>query len=302
MHEAVIICTRNRPADLARLLDNLASHSGIDQRLIMIVDASDEKWRRENENRITGRQGLTVVYLPYSKEPSLARQRNFGLRSLPEHVEIVHFLDDDVILEADYLNFVAEGFSEDGVVGVGGKIVPREDAGQSGHFGRFFLLESGRKGRILCSGAATPGQVGASGSPFATEWLGGCACSFRRDLFETELFDDRLTGYSLDEDLDFSYRASRRGRLLVIPAAVVHHHESPIDRSDIETYARDRMIHRYWFLEKNIQHPLRKPAFWWSCLGRLIGARLSSKSTARAYVSGYIEGMRTVFRRDHPLL
>ena len=126
--------------------------------------------------------------------------------------------------------------------------------------------------------------------------------SYRLQDFIAERFDSRLEGHSLDEDLDLSYRIGRKGRLMVIPSAVVYHHESERARASPRDYAHDRLVHRYWFLEKNVQHPLRKVAFWWSTIGRILAARLSSDETSDEELAGLLAGARTVWKRAHPLL
>jgi len=116
-------------------------------------------------------------------------------------------------------------------------------------------------------------------------------------------FDDRLEGYSLDEDLDLSYRVGAQKRLMIVPAAIVHHHESEKERAGLRDYTHDRLVHRYWFLEKNLRHPLRKAAFWWSTAGRLLAVRFrSDKEMSTEELAGLLAGARTVWKRTHPLL
>ncbi|MFV1981859.1 MAG: glycosyltransferase family 2 protein, partial [Rhodothermia bacterium] len=294
----------NRPDDLKRLLESLATQEGMDRRLILIVDASDDGPRAMNEGLTgeAGRGSLKVRYARFDERPSLARQRNFGVDLLPPEVVVVHFLDDDATLGPGCLDRLSGAFSDPEVFGAGGKVeVPGKSVRRPTLLGRLFLLDSSTSGVLLASGASTSGQARASGSSFDTGWLGGCA-SYRREVLLAERFDSRLEGYSLDEDLDLSYRVGHKGRLMVIPSAVVYHHESEKERANPRDYAHDHLVHRYWFLEKNVRHPLRKPAFWWSTIGRVLAARFSSDETSAEEVAGLIAGARTVWKRAHPLL
>ena len=283
---AVILCTRNRPDDLARTLASIARQEGATSRTVLVVDASDADVRARNAEaaRRTGAR-----HVAYPGRPSLARQRNFGLDSLPEAVTIVHFLDDDVELQPDYFQRLNAAFADPWVGGAGGRMLepdgtaagrPADSVTQ-----RLFLLGSREPGRVLLSGAATPLQSLALARRTRGEWLVGCSCVYRRALLERHRFDERLEGYSLDEDLDLSYRIGREAALVVEPGAVLVHHRSFSNRTSVRRAAHDAVVHRYWFLEKNLRQPLRKPAFWWSVLGRVLAAATSHHPGARAVLA-----------------
>lgn len=60
------------------------------------------------------------------------------------------------------------------------------------------------------------------------EWLSGCDMSFRKEVFETILFDERLQkfgGYALAEDVDLSHRVMLRFKspLFITPYGLVRH-------------------------------------------------------------------------------
>jgi GT2 family glycosyltransferase len=300
--EAVIICTRNRPDDLGRLLSSLAEQGGMHRRLVLIVDASEDSGGAGNWAILEHARYLNVKYLRYLDRPSLARQRNFGVDALPETIDIVHFLDDDVTLESGCLDCLTAAFSDVDVFGAGGRVeVPGKSVQEPSLPGRLFLLDSARNGVVLASGAGVSGQIRGKGDPFDTEWLGGCA-SYRREILVTNRFDSALEGYSLDEDLDLSYRVGRKKRLRVVPEALLYHHESATERASLRDYSRDYLVHRYWFLEKNVRHPLKKAAFWWSTIGRLMAALVSSEETSGDELAGLIAGAKIVWNRADPLL
>jgi GT2 family glycosyltransferase len=56
-----------------------------------------------------------------------------------------------------------------------------------------------------------------------TESLYGCNMTFRRSSVRGLLFDDRLPLYGWLEDLDYSIRVARRGRLANVPSARLVH-------------------------------------------------------------------------------
>jgi len=104
------------------------------------------------------------------------------------------------------------------------------------------------------------------------------------------------------EDLDLSYRIGQEAPLYVVPGARLVHHRSPINRQDAADYMYHQIVHRRWFVEKNLGNAFHRAAFWWATLGQVLATRSSSRSEARAAYRGLRRGIRTVMRRDHPLL
>ncbi|WP_456427416.1 glycosyltransferase family 2 protein [Rhodocaloribacter sp.] len=300
---AVIVCTRNRPEDLTRALASIAAEAGPEM-LVMVVDASDPAARTQNAARAETFTAAPLRYLPFPGAPSLARQRNFALDHLPPSVAIVHFLDDDVTLAPGYFHVLNAWFDHPSVGGAGGRVIepgpPRPRRRMP--LRRLFLLDHPAPGRVLPSGVTTPAQTLPLPTPRPVQWLSGCSCAYRRTLLDVHRFDDRLEGYALDEDLDLSFRLGREARLVVDPRAMLFHHVSPVGRDALERRAHDALVHRYWFLEKNLRSPLRKPAFWWSVFGKLLVAGLSSHPDARDALRGRLRAVRTLLRREHYLL
>ncbi len=300
---AVIVCTRNRPDDLSRTLASIASEAGPGM-LVMVVDASDPEARARNAAEAASFTAAPLRHLPFPGAPSLARQRNFALDRLPPSVEIVHFLDDDVTLAPGYFEVLNACFADPSVGGAGGRVIepgpPRLRTRMA--LRRLFLLDHPAPGRVLPSGVTTPAQTLPLPALSPVQWLSGCSCTFRRTLLDAHRFDDRLEGYALDEDLDLSFRVGREARLVAEPRALLFHHVSPVGRDTTERRAHDALVHRYWFLEKNLRSPLRKPAFWWSVTGKLLVAALSRRPDARDALRGRLRAVRTILRREHYLL
>jgi len=303
---AVVICTRNRPADVERVLKSLSEQRSDERFEVLVVDASDAE-KAEAVRRATDvTKGLEVRYVPYEDAPSLARQRNYGVGKLSNDVRIVHFLDDDVTLEPGYLEVLRQTLArQPGIGGIGGLVLDERTHEVTGWSKRIasliFLLEPLRPGKVLPSGGLIGPQSAPLTEPTKVQFLGGCA-SYRRELIARFRFDERLEGYSMDEDLDFSYRVGRSADLVVHPEARLHHRLSQEARHSVRESRRDLLVHRYWFVEKNLRHPLRKPAFWWKILGSYLMASLSKNPEAREAKRGIEEGARMAWTRTHPLL
>jgi GT2 family glycosyltransferase len=104
------------------------------------------------------------------------------------------------------------------------------------------------------------------------------------------------------EDLDLTYRISRRYPLAVNPEARLLHRASPVNRYAAKHYARNHLVHRYWFVLKNLSSPHCRAAFWWSVIGALLAAFASRKAAASAVTRGILLGIRDIVLRRDPLL
>lgn len=274
--------------------------------MVLIVDASDSPAQAHNATLSADYPSLHIRHLSYPDPPSLARQRNFAIDHAPPLAQILFFLDDDVSLEPGYFDAILNLFDQfDGLGGVGARITepskPSPDGLQRG-LRHLFLLDHLYDGRVLLSGHVSPQPSVPRAEPCQVQWLSGCAMAFRHSTCKHMQFDSNLDGPSLMEDLDFSYRVGRTAPLMVAPSAHLIHHASPVNRHDAVEYRCASVIHRYWFVEKNIQHPLRKPAFWWATIGQLLATISSRKPQKWESLRGLWQGIRAVWLRDHPLL
>lgn len=325
--EAIVICTRNRTEDFGNTLRSVASclseEPGCDRQssrwLLLVVDASDgDAVRRRHRSLCENLRPLVRVrYCPYSGNPSLPRQRNYAAERIPPAVEAVHFIDDDVSIEAGYFQRLARVLAAHPEVGgVGGLVLQpgsspdRPDAtfasAMRARLGRLFLISSKTPGRILASGGSSPPQLPSSYETLPralrkTEWLGGCA-TYRRAVLDQYRFDSGLDGVAPFEDRDFSYRVGTVWQLVVEPRAQLVHHASPVERLQRAAHAREHFVHHYWFTAKNVRHPLRKLAFWWAALGRLVARVTSADPHSSEALEGLASGIQTVLRGDHPML
>ncbi|MFB6271835.1 MAG: glycosyltransferase family 2 protein [Salinibacter sp.] len=307
--EAVVICTRNRPEELAQTLEGIAAHPPSIDLLLAVVDASNDQERTRTRTLVEDFAPLPSVHWPYTGTPSLARQRNAALDRLPSSIEIVHFIDDDVTVHPDYFGTLSDTFrTHSDVGGVGGLILGPSNGSSSRRewLQRLFLLDHADSGHVLLSGCATSSQQPSPSDTASglrtTEWLSGCSSSYRRSLLNQHRFDEELIGYSMLEDLDLSYRIHRQARLVVQPEAHLTHRRSSRNRFDAERYSRALTVHRRWFVEKHFGNLWSRLAYWWSLVGRLLAIQTSSDPNRDAALRGLLRGLRTVLIRDHPLL
>lgn len=304
--QAVVIATRNRPEDLKRTLRSIEQASQSDELLVVVVDASDLPQAFSNQQYIEAHTSLHIQYHSFPGSPAGTRQRNYGVDLLPSSVVIVHFIDDDVEVHPDYFRHLAttlHNHPEAG--GVGGYITETTSntSNRPAWIRRLFLIESPQIGAVLPSGHVSRCRCEETHDVYPVDWLSTCASSYRRDVFDDYQFDPAAEGPSPRlEDLDFSYRVSQSWNLLFQPRAELTHYPSSVNRRPAQQRAAERIARRYWFVEKTIRHPLRKPAFWWATFGQALAILTSSKDHKWDALRGHLQGIRTVLMRDHPLL
>jgi GT2 family glycosyltransferase len=285
---SVVICTRNRPDDLAACLVSLATQTRVPDELV-VVDASDDEASRAHVETLAA-SIATVRYLRATR--GLTRQRNVGV--VASSGEIVTFLDDDVVLAPDYLERVIELFAEDPTLGgVEGTVAMGPLRGRrrlANAFRRFFLMNSlGRRG-VKRSGFVSYDP--APRTPRQVPSLVGCNMSYRRAVFERFRFDEWFDGYGLGEDQDFSYRVGRTTKLVQTPYARLEHRLSPVARESLPALHEMTVVNHFYFVQKNLPPTaLTWAAFAWSELGELVSVL---KTGDRAAIAGKVRGWRRV--------
>jgi glycosyltransferase involved in cell wall biosynthesis len=212
---SVVICTRDRPADLDRCLAAVSQlvYPRFD---VIVVDNAPSDGRTSD---IAQRHGAHYILEP---APGLSRARNRGARSSTS--DIVAFLDDDAIPDSGWLAALAAEFHDPAVMAVTGRIVrpPKvavsdESAMLSDH------IELGLERRVFNRQqpfwfeAANFGGIGI-----------GANMAFRRSAFdEWPGFDRRLgRGAPLcgaEENFAFFCLLEKHGGIVYTPDAIVHH-------------------------------------------------------------------------------
>ncbi|MCU1370653.1 MAG: glycosyl transferase family protein [Ilumatobacteraceae bacterium] len=290
----VVICTRNRPDDLRDCLASLAVQTRRAD-AVRIVDASDPDEAAAVRALADRHADLPVVLT--AAAPSTSAQRNLAVAA--STADVIHFIDDDTVLEPGYLAAILDPFEADdhdlsdpaALLGVGGQPTNLPVPPTGGLRARL-APRSVVPGAVLASGRG----VIASGLTELTEvdWLSGCAMSFRRAAIAAERFDESQDGYVLGEDLDAGYRIRQHGRLVVAPSARLEHRES----------ARNRWARRRW-AEADVVNRRRRVAsgtgrysaraFWTDGLAQLahwsVRAARPGASDARAMASGIAAGL-----------
>jgi succinoglycan biosynthesis protein ExoA len=297
---SVVICTKDRHAILGDCLASLARQTRLPEE-VLIVDASatPAEAQAETFRRAVGERCSTRLL---RAEPGLTRQRNRGIDATSG--SIVLFLDDDVVLEPEYVAeilAVYERDTEHTVGGVGGAIVPDPTPEQSCFhrgFARLFLLPSYGTGQVKRSGH--PEFLFNPSEETRVGFLSGCNMSYRREAIGGERFDERLSGYALGEDLEFSYRLSRHRRLKLTPRARLDHREVGGGRPDHRRRNEASAFHHYQFFREHVARGrLDWLVFAWAGLGRVLWIlRHPGNGRLAGILQGYARVLRDALARS----
>lgn len=210
----VVVCTRDRPAQLEACLDALAAQSYPCSE-ILVVDNS----ATGSVADICRQRGVACIREPI---PGLTRARNLGARAA--RTEIVAYIDDDAIAEPGWLEALAREFADARVAAVAGRTrymkawgdQPMSEDDAPGEPGprprRVFDRDVDGWFALACFGRIGDGNTMA----------------FRRRLLiEAVRFDERLGRGRLiesgDEHVAFMSLISDGHRVIHAPDAVVRH-------------------------------------------------------------------------------
>lgn len=289
---SVVICTKDRPRELATCLESLARQRRLPDEVLIVESSATPT---EDAVAAFRRAAPECAVQHIRSQPGLPLQRNVGIAAADG--DVVVFFDDDVVLEADYLLELARVYEQDAagaIGGVGGRQVPdptpRESAAVRA-FRRFFFLSTHGQGRVKASGR--PEYLLSPTRETSVEFLSGCNMSYRREVFEAGLrFDERLRGYALGEDLQFSYRVSRRWRLVLTPRARLDHRHTGGGRPETAKFREMAVFNKYLFFREEVAtRRLHWLAFFWAGLGDLL---LRLRAPRRRAVGGLIQGYARV--------
>ena len=262
----LVLCTRNRPLEVRTCLDTVRAQTLVPNR-VLVVDSSDDE---TTEHLVTelARSWPSESALAYQRcEPGTTRQRSAGIDVTTD--DIVHFVDDDTVLEPGYFAAIIAEFTgdRDGTVGGVGGFVTDQPPHRFGRVDAWLGLDGAAQGAVLPSGRNVR-VYDRPAAPIAVDWLPGCAMSFRRAVFDTERPNLALGRDRNGEDVELSYRVRQHSKLVITPHARMEHHESPRERRSVELLVQVELVSRYERVRAGTGR-LSRRAFWVSAFGQL---------------------------------
>jgi len=246
---AIIIPTKDRPDDLRRMLGSIHQQS-VKPHQIVVVDASIIPVSKVIDEFTS----INITYLRHLP-PSSAKQRNIGLTAIHDDIDLIGFMDDDIVLEINAIEKMIIFWDSASNMTAGASL----NFNNSFHPGLNLLKRlrlastlgfyNNHVGSVALSGWAT--AINNVDTTIQVQWLPTTAVFWRRDLIRGHKFDDFFEGYSYLEDLDFSYEIGKNYKLVIVADAKFSHFPSSTGRISDYQFGKMEVINRLYFVRKH---------------------------------------------------
>jgi glycosyltransferase involved in cell wall biosynthesis len=177
---AVIVCTKDRPEDLNRCLTALAAAASDGVELLVVDNAPSD-----DRTRAVVRSFPSVTYVLEPRQ-GLNWARHDGARAARH--EILLYVDDDVVVEPDWVDELRRPFADESVAAATGAVEPLELETEGQILAeRFAGFYRGFKPRRFSVNGTSPAGAGAAGA--------GASMAVRRSIaLELKRFESEMDG------------------------------------------------------------------------------------------------------------
>ncbi len=247
-------------------------------------------------------RNIELIYVHDAGIPGLVAAKKVGVEK--SSGDVVMFLEDDVVLDENYVKILTQGFLDHPEM-MGSCGVVTHAAGATGFYRWFF--------HFFHRGIFFDRRVGIHGNQSISRdgmipsvFLSGGISAYRRTVFEKVPFDIANDFFML-EDIDFSTRAARvfgKDRFYINTRARLQHLMSPVNRARLRVRYERKIREFMCFYKKNRHQRLALMNLSWLLIG-LLGEALfvSLKSGYYGPISGFFKGLITGLRwRIKPVL
>jgi GT2 family glycosyltransferase len=211
---AVIVPSWRRPRSLERCLRALAAQTRMPDEVVVALRGDDFESRRVIES-LAGTFSSSLRFAT-TDEPGVVAAMNAAVAACTEETEIIALTDDDAEPRADWLERLAECFTDPRVGGAGGRDWQPHERG-----------DRSAVGIVQWFGRTVGNHHLGAGPPRDVDVLKGVNCAYRARLVRATGFDTRLAGdgAQLFWELALCLPIRRAGwRLVYDPAIAVEHH------------------------------------------------------------------------------
>ena len=299
---SIVIATKNRFNDIIKCIESIFTQT-LPPDEIIIVDASDTE---ELKSKIREFKSVKTKFEYIHTKAGMTYQWNIGVKN--SCGDIVFILDDDTILEKDFIKEIINIFENDKEKTIGGvcgdpiniknqnrSVMYSISASISKILANIFFLCKLGNGKFRLSGSST--------WPYGTNKIANVEClpggltAYRKEVFEKFTFDENIRFMA---DAEFSYRVSRKYQNVYTPYAKIVHTVSPVARE--KTYLKSKLLIEsyYYHFKKNLPQTFKhKFAFYTSIIGlfvmEIIGMAVHLRNADR--LRGLKEGLLNIIRK-----
>lgn len=258
---SVCIPTYNRPVQVGTLLNNLLEQHCLPDEVV-IVDSSPD---RATERVVSGFADRFPALVYRHSEKGLTLQRNRAIELATG--DLVAFLDDDVLLEPEFLAAAERVFAADregligGVTGVQTNHLPARPGLGWRLKRKLGVVETDEPGRLLACGETTPLPRPKEGAIVKTAVLPGGLTVWRRSVLKQFCFSLFFQGYGLGEDKYFSACVGKTHELYVSGDIRAQHLHVSGNRPDYFRWGYFNVFNHCFIMRECSPGALRWPRF-----------------------------------------
>ncbi len=297
---SVIIPTKYRYEDLLNTIKSINLQTCLPDEIIII----DQNISSDVKNAVLSlfnsvdeikKDNIALKYIHDPQITGLTQARNRGIEE--NESDIVLFLDDDVILTKDFIFQMLEIFRRyPEIYGVSGIITNVKMGFMDYIIYRIFFVGGFTDKRALLFTNLKYRDV----EYVPVSKLSGGLTGYRKEIFQEYKFDENYIKYSLSEDVDFSFRVSKKYKLVITPRAKLIHVGSSVGKADYRKHIESSILGLHYFLKKNLEKNIYNYlCFLWVVVGLLFNALISMVFNRNMdMLKGIIQGLRKVVMRE----
>lgn len=292
---SAVIPTRNRPLDLARAVASIIEQQRLPETLIIVDQSEGNESFDAVEALFAARPAITLNYVHDPTISGLVEAKKVASETSCD--DIVCFLEDDVVLEDDYLQNIELGFQQNiDMLGCSGIITNQPY--QSGFYrfmhGIFFrgIFEDPRVSIFAESASVNGGLI-------RCDVLSGGLSAWRREVLLDTPFDV-ANGFFMFEDMEYSTRVVKKfgHRLYINKNARLEHHMAARNRDPHGLRQRRKLKEVILFYKKRRHWPgstsgLLFGLVWWFTEAAFQSLRGFRPGPMLGYWRGILDGIST---------
>lgn len=246
---SILIATKNRPKELASLLDSITKSTILPSKLVIVYSGTDINRIVSNYNSKLNIESIR------SEIASQIFQKSEGIKAFQSNDSWILFLDDDVLIDSKAIEILAKRYIHNDkysqYVGFGFAI-KNITYRKLNFFSKFLLY-------VFKLYSFKPGMITKSGHPQSylhnsldcdVSWLNGISL-WRSDVLKEYLENTLVVEHSSYEDVIFSYNVSKKHNLLFVPDVYVLNQKI----LDSQLLGDKQFLYgsylRYYFVDKN---------------------------------------------------
>lgn len=291
---SALIPTKNRPDDLVKAVDSVLAQTRPPQELIVVDQSLNDQSSRRVHHLFSTRTATRLVYIHDPSVTGLVDAKRVG--SARATCEVVCFLEDDVVLEPEYMAHIERGFEQrldmwgcSGIITNHPRVAPMFVVAHTLFFRGIF---KDPRARLTLRARAAGERL------IPCDILSGGVSCWRREVFRRVPFDT-TNDFFMFEDMEFSTRVVKTlgHHLYINPRARLEHLGSTVNRDRQGARQRRKMIEAVTFYKTRRKWPgarsgLLMGAVWWFGEAALQAVRLRSVGPVAGYFRGVVDGMR----------